>query len=112
MSTLPEAAVPSTPAASAAAAQTRVGAGAPAEGTARPAPARSGCTIGAGVTRGARVRPYERKTGDPLYRPLRVYALDPAASATEGAVAMVNVPYEPLSPGPEGAVFRVDPVDA
>ena len=41
-----------------------------------------------------------------------MYALDPAASATEGAVAMVNVPYERLRPGPIGAVFHVDPVDA
>ncbi|HST62205.1 MAG TPA: hypothetical protein VLK84_26110 [Longimicrobium sp.] len=107
-----DAAVPSTPAAAAASAQTRVGTGLPPGRVAPAAPGRSGCTIGPGVTRGARVRPYERKVGDPLYRPLRVYALDPAASAAEGAVAMVNVPYEPLRPGPTGAVFRVDPVDA
>jgi hypothetical protein len=112
MPTPPDTALPSTPAAAAAAAQTREGAGSPSGGGDGAAPGRGACSIGAGVTRSARVRPYERQPGDPLYRPLRVYALDPAASATEGAVATVNVPYEPLRPGPEGAVFRVDPVDA
>lgn len=64
-------------------------------------------TIGAGVERAARGRPYERKPGDPLYRPLRIYTSDPTASALEGATATVNVPYEPLKPGPVGHVFAV-----
>jgi hypothetical protein len=110
MAGAPEATLPSTPAAVAADVASRVGTGAPPEPSAA-VPARSGCTIGPGVTRGARVRPYERKAGDPLYRPLRVYALDPAASVTEGAVAVVNVPYEKVWPGPVGALFRVDPVE-
>lgn len=59
------------------------------------------------VTRGATGGAYEGKPGDPLYRPLKVYALDPSASVLEGAVAIVNVPYEPLAPGPTGALLRV-----
>jgi len=45
---------------------------------------------------------YERQACDPVYRPLRIYALDPAASVREGALSVVNVPYEPLERGPRG----------
>jgi len=55
--------------------------------------------------------PYERRRGDPLYRPLRVYVADPARSRLEGAVATLLVPFEPLQPGPRGALFEVDPQD-
>jgi hypothetical protein len=53
-------------------------------------------------------RPYERRRGDPLFRPLSIYALDPSASHGEGGVARVNVPYEPLAVGPKGHLFEVD----
>lgn len=69
-------------------------------------------TIGKDVTRAVRCRLYERQTGDPLYRPLRIFSLDPSASLLEGAVATVNVPYEPLTPGPRGALLEVDDYDA
>lgn len=52
-----------------------------------------------------------RKPGDPLYRPLRILTTDPAASRLEGAVALLNIPYEPLDPGPEGRLFVVDSYD-
>jgi hypothetical protein len=52
--------------------------------------------------------PYERKKGQPLYRPLKIFTLDPAASKLEGSIAIVNVPYENLQPGPVGSVFDVD----
>jgi hypothetical protein len=68
-------------------------------------------TIGDGVTRAVGGRPYERKPGDPLYRPLRIFALDPAVSQLEGWIATVNVPYEPLEPGFKGQVFEVDAHD-
>ena len=55
----------------------------------------------------ASVKPYERGRDDPLYRPLRIYALDPNARRLEGAVATVNIPFEPLEPGPRGALFEV-----
>ena len=67
--------------------------------------------VGEGVKRAALVRPYERQPGDPLLRPLHVYALDPAASRREGAMALVQVPYEPLQPGPTGALIAVDSQD-
>jgi hypothetical protein len=55
--------------------------------------------------------PVRHRRGDPLYRPLRIYALDPSASKLEGAIACVNVPYEPLEPGPCGRLFRVENYD-
>jgi hypothetical protein len=61
-----------------------------------------------GVARAASVRPYERRSTDPIYRPLRIFSLDPAQSKLQGAVALVNVPYEPLLPGPIGRLFEVD----
>lgn len=55
--------------------------------------------------------PLKRQKQDPLYRQVRIFALDPAASRLEGSVALVNVPYEPLEPGPEGRLFKVDNFD-
>jgi hypothetical protein len=57
------------------------------------------------------VAPHARTANEPLYRPLRIFAIDPAASRLDGAVATVDVPYEPLAPGPSGALFDVDDVD-
>jgi hypothetical protein len=68
--------------------------------------------IGDGVARAVEGRPYERYSGQPkserpLYRPLKIFALDPSVSRLEGATALVNVPYEPLDPGPRGSIFSV-----
>ena len=52
--------------------------------------------------------PYQRQPGDPLYRPLRIYTVDPSVPRLEGAIATVNVPYEPLSAGPQGHLLCVD----
>lgn len=101
---------PSTPAATKAVAQTRDPAIAPQPG-ARLEQARGRrirYLIGPGVARAASVAMYERETGDPLYRPLRVYALDTATLSLEGATAVINVPYEPLKPGPRGCLFEVE----
>lgn len=67
--------------------------------------------IGAGVARAALVKPYERQPGDPMHRSLQIFALDPAASRRDGAVAVAQVPYEPLKPGPAGALFVIDTTD-
>ena len=67
--------------------------------------------VGAAVRR-AQVVPYQRQKGDPLYRPLRIYTVDPSLPRLEGAVATVNVAFEPLAPGPVGRLFEVDPSDA
>ncbi|HVF89959.1 MAG TPA: peptidase M4, partial [Blastocatellia bacterium] len=91
----------STPLATAAAAQTREDL--PVEQSASP---RTPCkgeglafTIGPGVERAVHGRPYERSGNDPVYRPLKIFTLDPAESRLEGSIAIVNVPYEPLKPG-------------
>ena len=52
----------------------------------------------------ASMQPYQRTHRDPLYRPLKIYTLDAAASRVDGAVATLNVPFEPLGPGPTGRV--------
>lgn len=52
--------------------------------------------------------PYQRQPGDPLYRPLRIYTVDPSVPRLDGAIATVNVPYEPLTSGLRGKLFRVD----
>ncbi|MGH9628239.1 MAG: peptidase M4 [Bryobacteraceae bacterium] len=56
-------------------------------------------------------RPYERVKGAPLYRPLRIFTQDPSASKLEGSIALINVPFEPLGPGPAGSIFEVDSFD-
>ncbi len=68
--------------------------------------------IGHGVYRAARVRVYEPKPGDPPYRPLRIYTLDPSVSRMDGAVALVKVPYEPLDEACVGNFLAVDNRDA
>lgn len=67
--------------------------------------------IGPGVERGVRGRPYERHPDDPLYRSLRIFVLDPAASRLEGSTAQVNIPYEPLEQGFPGHIFEIDSRD-
>ena len=66
-----------------------------------------GYTIGRGVARAALVQPYQLQRGDPPTRPLQIYTLDPSAPRDHGAVATVDVPYEPLHPGPTGALLAV-----
>lgn len=67
--------------------------------------------IGAGVLRAA-LTPHERAPDEPVYRPLRIFTVDPAQARLEGAVATVNVAYEPVQPGPVGALLEVDDTDA
>src|SRR5687768_8439636 len=102
MSDRPGSSSASTPVAAAAVAQTRTAGAsevAPAPpGAAGPPATRAeeeadGFTIGAGVERAATGLPYERRPNDPIYRPLWIYTIDPAASQFEGAQAIINVPY-------------------
>lgn len=65
---------------------------------------------GDGVARVAHA-PYQRQRNDPLYRKLRIYSVDPSTPRLEGAVALVDVPFEPLEPGPVGRLFKVDDYD-
>jgi hypothetical protein len=112
MAELPQRVAASTTEASAAAAQSH-GLSSHAPGVAASAAAqvrRDGegtrYVIGAGVGR-ASPEPYERAGDDPVYRPLKIFTSDPSASRLEGAVALVNVPYEPLEAGPRGRLFEV-----
>ncbi len=100
----------STPAAVAALAQSR-----DTGGSAMAAPARAprhtgGYLVGAGVTR--TVTPAASPQRDmPLYRPLRIFALDPSVSRREGGITTVNVAWEPLQPGPSSRLFDMDSHD-
>ncbi len=54
---------------------------------------------------------YERKRGDPVFRPLRIFTVDPSTPRLDGAIALVNVPFEPLTLGPTGKLFTVENYD-
>ncbi len=94
---------PSTPEANAALAQSRSGRPVRPEnvrrGTAR---ANVDFLIGKRVSHAVSSPAYERRPGDPVYRPLKIYALDPSASIRDGAISVVNVPFEPIELGPRG----------
>jgi hypothetical protein len=66
---------------------------------------------GTGVERQASVRARTRRPGDPLRRPLKIFTLDPETSKVDGGIATIEVPWEPLEPGPKGLLFEVDPRD-
>jgi hypothetical protein len=48
----------------------------------------------------------------PRCRPLRIYTQDPAASSVMGNVATIELPFEPLAPGPVGSLVEVFDLDA
>jgi hypothetical protein len=67
--------------------------------------------LGTGVTRrGIDIAP-ERRREDPVFRPLRIYTVDPGEPELEGGVDVVSVPFERLKPGPIGRLLEVDPDD-
>ncbi|MBC7912349.1 MAG: peptidase M4 [Pyrinomonadaceae bacterium] len=110
MTETPDGSLPSTPESVKAVAQTNETA------TADPVAAKSSApcpgegttfVIGEGVERAVDGRPEERNNDQPIYRPLKIFALDPSVSRLEGATALVNVPYEPLEAGPVGHLFSV-----
>ena len=64
--------------------------------------------IAPGATMANGAAPFERRAREPVYRPLKIFTLDPSISRLDGAIATLQVPYEPLQPGPRGSVFEVD----
>jgi hypothetical protein len=107
---IPESSLPSTPESVKAVAQSDEGSNAEAMPV-RPDTGAGEATafaIGEGVARAVEGGPYEHLSGQPIYRPLKIFALDPSVSKLEGATALVNVPYEPLKPGPVGNLFAVN----
>jgi len=108
-----EASVPDTPPATAAAAQSQ-GGGSPPAGDPQP-DAASGAEaapsihfrLGDRLRWAAQTPRYERKSGDPVYRPLQIYTIDPSRRRREGQMAEINVPFERLRKGPNGSRFRV-----
>ena len=68
--------------------------------------------VAASVTQAASILAYERKDSDPVTRPLRIYTVDPSLPRVDGAIATIQVPYEPLLPGPKGYLFEVHSAEA
>lgn len=68
--------------------------------------------VAASVTQAASIHAYERKESDPITRPLRIYTVDPSLPRVDGAIATIQVPYEPLLPGPRGYLFEIQCGDA
>jgi hypothetical protein len=56
----------------------------------------------------SRARAPKREPRSPMFRPLRIYTLDPSVSDRLGGIATVQVPYEKLDRGPVGALFRIE----
>ena len=69
--------------------------------------ARQRYRLGEGITTEARPTPYHREPNDQVTRTLRVYTQDPGVSLFDGAVAALPVAWEPVGPGPSGALFVV-----
>lgn len=110
MPEIPDGSVPSTPESVKAVAQSHEAAPAPAGkggGRRRYKGEDTSYVVGEDVGRAVEVSWDERKKGDPIYRPLKIFALDPSISKLEGATAVVNVPYEPLEDGLTGKLFAV-----
>lgn len=80
-------------------------------GTARPDEAAAGYRLGPRVRAAAATQPYRRRPADPVHRALRIYAVDPELPESEGGVTILQVPWEPLDPGPSGALVVVDGFD-
>jgi hypothetical protein len=68
-------------------------------------------TIEPSVRLQSSVQAYELQPDDPVSRPLRVYSVSPELCRFDGAVATLEVPYEPLEPGPVGKLFEVESAD-
>jgi len=54
---------------------------------------------------------HERLAGEPTTRRLRIYAVDPAALVRDGKYATIEIPWEPLQPGPIGKLFAIETDD-
>ncbi|MFC0205850.1 gluzincin family metallopeptidase [Novosphingobium soli] len=68
--------------------------------------------FGKRLMRAGKLRSYAHRPGDPLYRTLSIYALDPSVSKLGGAIAKVKIPYEALGERLCGAIVEVDNTDA
>jgi len=63
--------------------------------------------LGPGIRSAACTEPYRRRAGEPVRRALRIYTQDPGASRYDAPIATAQIPWEPVQPGPQGALFVV-----
>ncbi|HQR10725.1 MAG TPA: hypothetical protein PLW68_05295 [Casimicrobiaceae bacterium] len=64
--------------------------------------------LGERVLLPTRIAPYTAGRDEPRSRPLWIYASDPANVGLRQPLLRVDVPYEPLAPGPQGVLFEVE----
>ncbi|HUQ48818.1 MAG TPA: hypothetical protein VM053_11360, partial [Gemmatimonadaceae bacterium] len=98
---------PTTPPASSATAQSRTQDGEVATRATEPLRDDAAFEISPRAIRAAYSGGHERQPGEPLYRPLRIYTLDPTISRRDGSVTTVNVPFEPLDVGPTSSLLEI-----
>jgi len=103
-------ATPSTPSATAATAQSHgeANAAGDAERKRGAEDPEAAFVLGERVFDAAMAKRYDRIPGDPIYRPLKIYTIDPSSRRLEGQTALINIPYERLQPGPVSARFAVE----
>jgi hypothetical protein len=65
-------------------------------------------TLGERVFLPTLIAPYRGRPGEPRTRPLWIYASDPANVGLREPLLRIDVPYEPLGPGPSGRLFTVE----
>ncbi|HEX6741623.1 MAG TPA: hypothetical protein VF079_07510, partial [Sphingomicrobium sp.] len=59
------------------------------------------------IKQSAKIRHFERAPDDPVYRPLKIYTIDPSRHREQGQTATINIPFEVIHPGPVGYRFEV-----
>jgi hypothetical protein len=67
--------------------------------------------LGDRVKQAATIPHFDRKPTDPIYRPLKIYTIDPSRHREEGQTTVLNIPYEPLGKGPTGYRFKIQKSD-
>jgi hypothetical protein len=67
--------------------------------------------LGGRIRRSAEIPHFDRKPEDPIYRPLKIYTIDPSRHREEGQTAEINISFEPLRNGPKGFRFAVKKTD-
>jgi hypothetical protein len=67
--------------------------------------------LGGRIRQSAEIPHFYRSPGDPIYRPLKIYTIDPSRHREEGQTAEINIPFEPLKKGPIGFRFTVRKTD-
>ena len=64
-------------------------------------------TCGERIRLSAEIEHFNRQPHQPVYRPLKIYTIDPSRNREEGQTTTINIPFEDIEPGPRGFRFEV-----